>query len=100
MQVSDSEDDDRGGAVGGASGEANTGAASVMVDEQLFEEGFDDIVDPETMDGDGSSSSNLPSSSADQPVDVDESLFDVDDLGTLNLDDPTDPTLTSVGVAS
>ena len=106
VQVSDSEDEDRGGALNGAVGGTTSdssddvGGADVVVDEQLFEDGFDDIAGQTALEEVGVDTSGSMDDAEQEHVDVDESLFDVDDLGTLNLDDPNGLVLPSDDTAS
>jgi len=86
-QVSDSEGDERGGAVGGVSDNTNGLTAGVVVDEQLFEGGFDDIVDTGTFEEGVASSGKLGIDHQDKTVEVDEALFDGEDLEALSLED-------------
>ena len=71
--------------MGGTNGED----VSMIVDEELFQEDFDDIPDHVLHNNASSMSNNVGAVCDGEQVDIDESLFDVDDMQTLNLDDPT-----------
>ena len=80
--------DEEGVAVGGASEEME----EVAVDEGLFQEDFDDIP-PIASATEQNTIPHEPSNPAhvgvlNEEVAVDESLFDIENLQDLNLDDP------------
>ena len=86
--MSDSEDDERGGTVGGDSeNNANGSSTEVVVDEQLFEEGFDDIDDTETLEEGATLSGQPGKDQQEEAVVVDEALFEGENLEALNLED-------------